>query len=108
MTWIPGPIYNSLPYIYILAGIVCLFQNPSPWTKIFYLFSGVVFILAGLLVISWRWGNRRLLSRLKNCEDSPIAVDPFEEDTGQFIDITKRLDENTFKEPLDGRFPPLK
>lgn len=108
MTWIPGPIYKLLPYMYILAGIVCIFQNPSPWTWIFYLFSGVVFILAGLMVISWRQENRRLLSRLKNCEDSPVAIDPFEEAAGQLADITKRLNENAFEDPSYGRFPPLK
>lgn len=75
MTWIPGPIYKSQPYVYILAGIVCFFQNPSPWAKILYLFSGAVLIIAGLMVISWRRANHKLLSKLEQYTVSPS--DPF-------------------------------
>lgn len=75
MTWIPGPIYKSQPYVYILAGIVCFFRNPSPWAKILYLFSGAVLILAGLMVICWRRANRKPPAGLEQYPVSPS--DPF-------------------------------
>lgn len=75
MTWIPGPIYKSLPYVYILAGITCFFQNPSLWAQILFLFSGVMLIVAGLMVISWRRASHKLLSKLEQYTVSPS--DPF-------------------------------
>lgn len=92
MTWIPTPIYKPLPYIYILVGVVCFFQNPLPWAKILYLFSGSVLILAGLIVISWRRANHKFLTRLEKYTVSPLDPFPLGSDqanrSGQPIDIT--------------------
>jgi hypothetical protein len=65
MKWIPTPIYKSLPFAYILIGIVCFFQKTSSLSKMFYMFSGAIFIFTGLLVIGWRWTNRSLLPALE-------------------------------------------
>lgn len=70
MYWIPAPIYKSLPYVYILIGIVCFYLSFSSHAMILYIVSGTFFSTAGLLVMRWRYANRKLLVTRLESENS--------------------------------------
>lgn len=61
MKWFPEPIYKTLPYAYFLIGIVCLFLSFSSYSvgRVGYIFSGLLFTGAGLIVGYWRLKSRK-------------------------------------------------
>jgi hypothetical protein len=64
MKWIPSPIYVSLPFVYMILGAACYLFRPSSSSEVFYTFSGMLFVVVGLIVIWWRWAKPSLLSIL--------------------------------------------
>jgi hypothetical protein len=61
--WIPGPIYEALPYLYIAVGLtaVLALEHPLAW------FCGGVLAVVGTLIAAMRRSNRNPIigSRLK-------------------------------------------
>lgn len=60
--WLPGPIYEALPYAYVVGGalFVCgtLYADPPAPMNTLYLTLGVVSVLSGILVFVRRRGER--------------------------------------------------
>ena len=64
--WVSRPIYESLPYLYMLAGVLSLgasmYINHGYWPTICFV-TGVVCLVAGLVVFlkrrDYRVTNRR-------------------------------------------------
>lgn len=54
MRYLPAFIYELLPYLYILAGILAVVNLPGRMGAL----SGVLFLAAGLLVFKWRLEHR--------------------------------------------------
>lgn len=60
--WIPGPVYESLPYAYIVGGVLFLagtaYAHPPPPMDSIYLAAGVISLLSGVLVFVRRRAAR--------------------------------------------------
>ncbi len=60
--WLPKPVYESLPYYYIVAGLICLgaalFPDFWPWTYVAVV-AGFGCLVAGLVVWLKRRGFRQ-------------------------------------------------
>jgi hypothetical protein len=54
MRHIPDFVYELLPYVYILVGILAMVKIPGQLGT----FSGLVLLAAGLLVFKWRLEHR--------------------------------------------------
>lgn len=54
-THVPDQLYRSLPVVYVAAGLATL----SQLTNIYGIVSGILFITAGVLVLTWRGGKQR-------------------------------------------------
>ena len=59
--WVSKPIYESLPYFYLLAGAICLgasmYVNHWHWPTICFV-SGLLSLVAGLVVLLKRRDHR--------------------------------------------------
>lgn len=64
--WLPGPVYESLPYAYIIGGV--LFVSGTMYIGInapgasLYISSGLVSIVYGAVIFSKRQAYRRNVS----------------------------------------------
>ena len=58
----PKWFYDSLPYLYLGSGLVVAIGLQNIWGS----FSGLLFLLAGVMVLVKRWTHRSL----------PDAIDP--------------------------------
>jgi uncharacterized membrane protein HdeD (DUF308 family) len=60
--WLSGPVYESLPYGYIVGGFLFLigtvYADPGPPLDTVYMTLGVISILSGVFVISHRRAAR--------------------------------------------------
>lgn len=59
---LPRPIYEALPFVYVVAGIITLVSNNSVTT----LFSGILLAIAGITVFVLRRNYRT-----SRCEYTP-------------------------------------
>ena len=72
--WLPTPVYESLPYLYVLVGL--LFISGATYIGLetgessFYLGTGAVSVLSGVLVYV-----RRAAARMRNKTDGPEPQD---------------------------------
>jgi hypothetical protein len=53
--WLPAPVYNLLPLVYLVVGIATMLLIDS----LFALLSGGMLMLAAALLWKWRRGWRR-------------------------------------------------
>jgi hypothetical protein len=68
--WISRPIYESLPYLYLLAGALSLgasmYLNHGAWPTVCFV-TGVVCLVGGLVVLlkrrDYRVTDRRVVQR---------------------------------------------
>lgn len=63
--WIPGPIYESLPYAYVTAGVLFICGTlyiglTSPGASL-YIACGLISIVYGLYIFSKRKAHRRAI-----------------------------------------------
>jgi hypothetical protein len=61
--WIPGPIYESLPYAYIVAGVLFISGTlyiglDTPGAPL-YIVCGLISIISGAFVFGWRQARRQ-------------------------------------------------
>ena len=60
--WLPGPVYESLPYAYLAAGFLfitgTLYADPPAPLNSIYLALGVISLLSGVLVFVRRRSAR--------------------------------------------------
>ena len=60
--WLPGPVYESLPYAYVAAGVLfvagTLYTGPGPWATVMYGVAGAISLLAGIAVYVKRRNTR--------------------------------------------------
>ncbi|MDA0994843.1 MAG: hypothetical protein O3A13_14580 [Proteobacteria bacterium] len=68
--WIPGPIYESLPYAYIFAGVLFISGTlyvglDTPGAPL-YIACGLISIISGAFVFGWRQAHRRKSSKHGN------------------------------------------
>jgi hypothetical protein len=75
------PVYEGLPWVYLLGGIAALlgsyFQTAEAWSLLLGL-PGLLAVLAGVVVILRRRGYRRLRAQY----DAPHALDEATADVG--------------------------
>lgn len=61
--WLPGPIYEALPYAYIVGGV--LFISGTLYIGInmpgatLYISCGLISIISGVAVFAWRQAHRQ-------------------------------------------------
>jgi len=60
--WLPGPIYECLPYAYVVGGLLFIggtlyAQPPAPMDAV-YLAAGIISVLSGILVYTRRRAAR--------------------------------------------------
>ena len=72
MMWISKPIYESLPYFYLMIGVLCL--GASMYVKHWYwpticFFVGLVCLVAGMTVILKRRDHRVADRRIDERQD---------------------------------------
>lgn len=60
MRYVPAFIYELLPYLYILVGILALVKIPGQLGTL----SGMLLLVAGLLVFKWRLAHRSTAARV--------------------------------------------
>jgi len=63
--WLPGPIYESLPYVYVTGGVMFLLGTlyiglTAPGAAL-YIACGLISILYGAFIFSMRVAHRRRL-----------------------------------------------
>jgi len=60
--WLPGPVYECLPYAYVVAGMLFIagtvYTGPGPWATVLYGASAAVSLMAGIGVYLKRKNNR--------------------------------------------------
>ena len=72
--WLPTPVYESLPYVYVLVGL--LFISGATYIGLetgessLYLGTGAISVLSGVLVYV-----RRTAARVQNKADRPEPQD---------------------------------
>ena len=61
--WIPGPIYESLPYLYIIGGVLfisgTLYVGLDTAAAPLYIACGLISIVYGVVVFSKRQARRQ-------------------------------------------------
>jgi hypothetical protein len=61
--WIPSPIYESLPYAYIVVGILfisgTLYVGLETPGAALYIVCGLISIISGAFVFGWRQAHRQ-------------------------------------------------
>jgi len=72
----PDWLYNSLPYVYIVIGLVVVFGLGT--SNLIGVFSGILLISTGGVVVTMRATHRHELARLR----AEFAVNEREEDEG--------------------------
>lgn len=65
--WLPSPIYESLPYAYIIGGILfitgTLYIGLETPRAALYIVCGLISIVAGAFVFGWRQAHRQKSSK---------------------------------------------
>jgi hypothetical protein len=60
--WLPGPVYECLPYAYVVAGVLFVagtaYTGPGPWATVMYGVAGAISLLAGIAVYLKRKNTR--------------------------------------------------
>ena len=68
--WLPTPIYESLPYIYIVGGVI--FISGTVYIGLHHIYAplyigcGLISIIAGVIIF-----NRRQLHRMRHHRSGP-------------------------------------
>lgn len=61
--WLPGPIYENLPYAYIIGGVLfitgTLYIGLETPLAALYIVCGLISITAGAFVFGWRQAHRK-------------------------------------------------
>lgn len=70
--WIPGPLYESLPYLYILGGVIfisgTLYIGVTAPGASLYIACGLISIVAGLVVFVRRQMHRSSAEQVDKAE----------------------------------------
>ena len=65
--WIPGPVYESLPYLYIIGGVLfisgTMYVGLDTATAPLYIACGLISIVCGAIVFSKRQARRQNQSK---------------------------------------------
>jgi hypothetical protein len=68
--WLPGPIYESLPYAYIIGGVLfitgTLYIGLETPRAALYIVCGLISIVAGAFVFGWRQAHRQQSSKQRS------------------------------------------
>jgi hypothetical protein len=60
--WLPGPVYECLPYAYVVAGVLfvagTVYTDPGLWATVMYGLAGAISLLAGIGVYFKRKNTR--------------------------------------------------
>jgi len=65
--WLPGPVYESLPYLYILGGVLfisgTLYMGVTSTGAALYVACGLISIVYGAYILKMRQDARQLSNR---------------------------------------------
>jgi uncharacterized membrane protein len=65
--WLPGPVYESLPYAYIVGGVLfisgTLYLGLDAPGAALYIICGLISIVSGVVVFGWRQAHRQKSSK---------------------------------------------
>ena len=71
--WLPGPLYESLPYVYIIGGVLfisgTLYIGVTAPGAPLYIACGLISIVYGAAIFSKRAAHRR-----KNSHSGPVET----------------------------------